>query len=69
MKRAKLVISTHSPNTNLMLGKDAKLVDADTGEEMTCISDIDILFPMKGIVVARVDVQISSVEIDDGISK
>jgi hypothetical protein len=60
MKRAKLILP--SGGKSLILGREAKLVDADTGEELVCIGDITLRIPMDGAITAGVDIQISEIE-------
>jgi hypothetical protein len=62
MKKAKLIFSTGSDG-GVLLGSDVRLVDAETNEELKCITDIRILCPLKGVIAANVDITISEIEI------
>lgn len=64
MKRAKLILPKHGlGREGVLIGKDAKLVDADTGEELVCCQDITLKLPLDGLAVAQTDILISEIEL------
>lgn len=63
MKRAKLLLPKYGLGEGLLVGKDAKLIDADTGEELVCCQDITLRLPLDGLAVAQTDILISEIEL------
>ena len=61
MSRAKLIVRT---GNRMILGQDAKLVDADTGDEITCCTDLLVHFPLKGLAYVSTDIVLSAIEIE-----
>ena len=49
-----------------MMGRCAKLIDADTGEEVQVAQDIKINLPMNGIVTVDVRLAVAEIEILPG---
>lgn len=63
MKRAKLILPCGSPKAMMLNGSCAKLVDADTGEEIECCGSITLNIPIDGVIVAQTNISISEIEI------
>lgn len=63
MRRAKLILPKYGLGEGMLVGKDARLVDADTGEELVCCQDINLRLPLDGLAVAQTDILISEIEL------
>jgi hypothetical protein len=63
MKRLKLILPGKSANDGHLFGLDAKLVDADTGEELECTQDICVHFPMDDIVTVSANFPVAEIEV------
>lgn len=64
MKRAKLLLPK-GPNYIALDGRAAKLVDADTGQELQCCGEITLKIPIDGPILAQTDILISEIEVVD----
>lgn len=60
MKRLKLVLPAKLEGA---VGLDAKLLDADTGEELDCAGDIQLLAPLDGLLRVQVTFVLAEIEL------
>jgi hypothetical protein len=63
MKRLKVVLPAGEKGAKTLYGVSARLFDADTGDELECAGDIVLRFPMDGVAIANVDMQIAEIEV------
>ena len=67
MKRLKVII-TRDPlversSANAMFGLPARLVDADTGQELDCVQDFSINIPMDGVITVDARLLVADIEV------
>jgi len=62
MKRLKLILPGERGHAELP-GLNAKLADADTGEELECLGDIEVLFRMDDLVRVRAEFVVAEIEL------
>lgn len=60
MKQAKLILPKTDGRT--LNANRAKIVDADTGEEIETARSITVNIPLSGVITATVEILISEVE-------
>lgn len=65
MKRAKVIIRRDPRSNSPMLGGNARLVDADTGEEIKCVVDISLHMRLKHAMTATVEMLIHEVVVEE----
>lgn len=65
MKRAKLIIPRRVDGGHFLMSHMAKLVDADTGEEIECVSDIQLNMPLQDAMSVTATILISDIELRD----
>lgn len=46
-----------------IVGRTAKLVDADTGEELGCVRDFSINVPLEGPVTVEAEMLVAGIEV------
>ena len=67
MKRLKVII-TRDPlversSAHVMSGLPARLVDADTGQELDCVQGFSINIPMDGVITVDARLLVADIEV------
>ena len=69
MKRLKVQIKEGGLPAKLgIYGGHARLLDADTGEELGCVRDFSVRFPVDDVVVVHAELLVSEVEVVPGVN-
>lgn len=65
MKRCKLVITKPTGRNRILIGREAELVDMDTGERVSCVQDLQLNMPLKCMITVTATIVISDIEIKE----